>query len=290
MSWQNHIREPLTQTNPLALTEGLLSNLVGVESIKERVRDVVITNIEGQKTARLRGLHHTPAAPVWLLVGNPGTGKTTIASTVAQVFVAVGLATNPTIVHLRKTAIPSSKTGAFFERLGQRVQNGVLIVDELQNYSRCTSFTQFLVAQTDKGLVGRPVVILMGYPAPRKPNVEAYLRKSDSGLARRITDTLVVPNFTPDLVTRVLVDKLNHAGYQLDPAVRLQEYVGRIPPRFYGALNGALAEKIEAEAAGLQAKVLYAGNVNTLEERLMLSEATMRRAVERVVDSLMASA
>ena len=268
MSWQAHIREPLTHTNPLAVTEGLLSKLVGVETIKERVREIVITHLEGRKTARLRGIRYVPEPPVILFVGNPGTGKTTIANTLAQIFCGVGMASNQTIVHLRKDAIPSHSPRTFLEQVGQRVQNGVLVVDELQNYMRCTSFTQFLVGQTDKGLVGRPIVIMMGYPAPRKPNVEDYLRKSDAGITRRLTDILPVPNFTPDMVTRVLVDKLAQRGFRLGLSFeKLRTYVRRIPPQFYAQLNGSLAERIVARATSLQAREVYMANVQSLDER-----------------------
>jgi adenylate kinase family enzyme len=292
MSWQAHIREPLTRTNPLVVTEALLSKLVGrgVEPIKARVREIVITHVEARKTARLRGCDTcVPEPPVMLLVGNPGTGKTTIARVLAQVFVAVGLVSNPTVVHLRKDAIPSNSPRTFFDKLARHVQNGVLVVDELQNYARCTNFTQFLVAQTDKGLVGRPVVLLMGYPAPRKPNVEEYLRKSDAGIARRLTDILAVPNFTPELVTEVLVDKISQRGFRLSPGLsvaRLRKYVRRIPQRFYTQLNGSLAEKVMAQLAAMQAKVVYTNNVEGLEERLTLAKGTMKRAVNRVVASL----
>ena len=205
----------------------------------------------------------------------------------ADVFIAVGMASNPTIVSLRKDAIPSNSPRTFFDKLGKQVQNGVLIVDELQNYQRCTNFTQFLVAQTDKGLVGHPILLMMAYPAPRKPNIQEYLRKSDSGIARRLTDILVVPNFTAQLVTELLLDKLAQRGFQLDLTVnRLQKYVRRIPERFYVQLNGSLAEKIVAQAASMQALAVYRSNVEELEERLTLSRDTMKRAVSRVVTSL----
>ena len=290
MTWQAHVREAVTGTNPLAVTEGLLSKLVGVEPIKDRVREIVLTHIEDRKTAQLRGLHPTPEPPVMLFVGNPGTGKTTIANVLAQVFVAVGMRSSSTVVHLQKDAIPSNSPGAFFDKLARQVQNGILIVDELQNYSRCTNFTQFLVAQTDKGLVGRPIVLMMGYPAPRKPNIEEYLRKSDAGIARRLTDVLAVPNFTDELVTKVLLDKLAQRGFRLDASLsvaRLRKYVQRIPRRFYTKLNGSLAEKIMTQASAVQARAVYTGNVEGLEERLTLAKETMKSAVNRVVDSLM---
>jgi adenylate kinase family enzyme len=286
MNWQTHIREPLTGANRLlAVTEGLLSSLVGVEEIKERVREKVITYLEDCKTARLRGIKHTLEAPVMLLVGNPGTGKTTIANVLAKVFVAVGMS-NSTIVSLRKDTIPRNSL-TFFEKLANQVQNGVLIVDELQNYQRCTNFTQFLVQQTDKSLAGRPVVILMGYPSPRKPNVEDYIRNSDSGVSRRLTDVLAVPNFTTELVVELLVDKLEHRGYRLGlSANRLRRYVREIPQHFYEQLNGTLAEKIVAQATSMQALAVYTANIQDLDARLTLNQATMKLSVGRVIASL----
>lgn len=140
MIWQNHQREPLRASDPLAITEGLLSQLVGVESIKDRVREIVITHTESTKTEHMRGLYQTPEPPVILLVGNPGVGKTTIAHVRGQVFVAVGIVTNAKIVWLRKDAISNSPR-KFFDNLAKQVSCGVLVVDELQNYSRCTNFT-----------------------------------------------------------------------------------------------------------------------------------------------------
>jgi hypothetical protein len=206
---------------------------------------------------------------------------------IAQVFEAVGMVSNRTIVVLRKDAIPSNSPRTFFDKLAKEVSCGILVVDELQNYSRCTNFTQFLVAQTDKGLVNRPVVILMGYPSPRKPNVEEYLRKSDSGVVRRLTDILTVPDFTDELVTKVLCDKLAQKGYQLGLSVRrLRRYVRLIPERFYLQLNGSLAEKVTAAAQALQSQAVYTGNIEGLEERLTLNKLIMKRAVIRVVEQL----
>jgi DNA polymerase III delta prime subunit len=285
--WQAHLREPFRPSNPLAVTEGLLCKLVGMESIKDRVREIVITHMESKKTANLRGLRQTPEPPVILLVGNPGVGKTLIATVIAQVFVAVGMVSNRTIVVLRKDAIPSNSPRTFFDKLAKEVSGGILVVDELQNYSRCTNFTQFLVAQTDKGLVNRPVVLLMGYPSPRKPNVEEYLRKSDSGVVRRLTDILTVPDFTDELVTQVLCDKLSQKGYRLGLSVRrLRRYVRLIPERFYVELNGSLAEKVTAAAQALQSQAVYTGNTTDLEQRLTLNKLIMKSAVIRVVEQL----
>jgi adenylate kinase family enzyme len=277
----------MTRQHPLVVTDGLLSKLVGVEDLKQRVRELVITHVEGKKTSRLRGVRYTPERPVMLFVGNPGTGKTTIASVLAQVFVAVGLASNPSVVFLRKAEIPANSPRTFFDKLGQRVRNGVLVIDELQNYLRCTNLTQFLVSVTDKGLADRPIVLLMGYPAPRKPNVQQYLAKSDAGVARRLTHTLAVSNFTPQMVTQVLVEKLGQRGFRLGLSVpRLRRYVRAIPERFYVQLNGSLAEKIVAQATSMQAMAVYMGGVEGLEERMTLSKDTVKCACERVVVEL----
>ena len=68
---------------------------------------------------------------------------------------------------------------------------------------------------------------------------------------------------------------------------RLRKYVQRIPRRFYTKLNGSLAEKIMTRASAVQARAVYTGNVEGLEERLTLAKETMKSAVNRVVDSLM---
>jgi hypothetical protein len=96
-----------------------------------------------------------------------------------------------------------------------------------------------------------------------------------------------VPNFTAELVTELLLDKLARRGFRLELTVnRLQRYVRRIPERFYVQLNGSLAEKIVAHASSLQALALYTAGVEELDKRLTLSKDTMKRAINRVVTSL----
>jgi hypothetical protein len=114
------------------------------------------------------------------------------------------------------------------------------------------------------------------------------LRKSDSGVARRITDILTVNDFTEELVTKVLCDKLAIKGYRLGLSVgRLRRYVRLIPQRFYVQLNGSLAEKITSAAVALQSKAIYTGNIEAdLEIRLTLTKLIMKRAVVRVVEQL----
>ncbi len=122
-------------------------------------------------------------------------------------------------------------------------------------------------------MVGRPVVLLMGYPSPRKPNVEDYLRNSDSGVSRRLTDILAVPNLTAELVAELLVDKLEHRGYRLGlSANRMRRYVRGIPQHFYETLNGTLAEKIVAQATSMQALAVYTANIQDLDARLTLTK------------------
>jgi DNA polymerase III delta prime subunit len=270
----------------LALAESLLTTLVGVPAIKEKVREITICHLESSKTSAMRGLPHFPSRPVWVLCGNPGVGKTTIADVLSRVFVAVGLATGP-IVKLRKDAIPSNSPGAFLDKLATRVKNGVLIIDEVQSFLRSTTVIQFIMAQTDKTLADRPCVLMMGYPSPRRPNIDDFLRKGDSGLRRRVTDILTVPNFTDDMVIKVLQNKLVLGGYTLGvSANRLRRYVQTIPRRFWPIHNGSLAEKINSATLSLQALTTYSENLATLQERLAISRPTVRAAFARVVSEL----
>jgi hypothetical protein len=286
MAWAAHARQALAPRNPLVACERALAAIVGNAPIKRRVRRVVISHIEMAKTARLRGVPHVPSPPVYLFVGEPGVGKTTICDAVARAFVGAGMATH--VTKLRKESIPHSPR-AFFEQLRGRLRGGVLVVDELQNFVRCTIFSQFLVALTSKGLVDRPIVLLAGYSAPRKPNVDDYLSKTDPGLARRLTRTFVVPSFTPDMVCRLLVEKIQRSGYALGPDVseaRLRRYIRGIPPRVYDQVNGSIAEKVLATALETHAMSTFAADAADVEERLQLSRDTVRAAVSAVIADL----
>jgi hypothetical protein len=59
-----------------------------------------------------------------------------------------------------------------------------------------------------------------------------------------------------------------------------------IPQHFYEQLNGTLAEQIVAHATSMQALAVYTANIQDLDARLTLNQATMKPSVGRVIASL----
>lgn len=149
-------------------------------------------------------------------IGSPGTGKTTVANLMAQVYHRLGyLSTSDT--HLVKTEDLCSQyvgeTAIKTKSVVQSAFDGVLFIDEaysLQNNSHgkeaIDTLVPFLTEQ-----VGRFICIIAGYTDPIKE-----LLRSNIGLDSRFTRIIDFKDFPADKLQQIFEKQIASKGYHLN--------------------------------------------------------------------------
>ena len=193
-----------------------LDTMIGLEPVKRKLRDVAYAV---ELDARRRAMGHkggSPAPAHLAFLGNPGTGKTTVAREVGAIYKAIGRLAKGHVVEVKRADLVGHHIGeterntlAAFERAA----DGVLFVDEAYELSADDSTRDFgkkalgVLLTEMENRRDRVVVIVAGYVI----QMEGFF-DSNPGLPSRIpTDNRIVfPDYEPADLLRIF-DRIMHA-------------------------------------------------------------------------------
>lgn len=205
----------------IASVEGKLNDLVGLHSVKEGIKDLIaIQNMQARRAAQ--GL---PAVgnPVSHLVfsGPPGTGKTTVARLVGQIYKDLGLLNSGHVVEAQRADMVAGyvgQTAIKTESLIDKAQGGVLFIDEAYTLlggdsSSGQDFGQEAIDTLLKLMedrAGEFVVIAAGY----SENMAKFIA-SNPGLASRFGKTLEFEKWDADAIVGDIQNRLTNQHLSL---------------------------------------------------------------------------
>lgn len=198
-----------------------LDGMVGLESIKRQLRTLT-AQLRMAAVRRERGLPSTAAPQHFVFAGPPGTGKTTVARVIGQLFAGLGLLERGQVVEVQRVDLVGQHLGSTALKTSKAIDSaldGVLFIDEayaLSNsgYSGGDAFgdeaLQVLLkrAEDDRD---RLVVILAGYP-----HEITELLAANPGLASRFTTRVDFPSYSADELVRIAHNLLDAQGDVLD--------------------------------------------------------------------------
>ena len=196
-----------------------LDGLIGLESVKDEVKSLV--NLV--RVRRLRVEAGLPAAPVsmhMVFTGNPGTGKTTVARLLGELYAAIGALKTGQLIEVDRSGLVAGYVGQTAMKTAQVVESavgGVLFIDEAyslasggENDFGREAIETLLKAMEDHR--DELVVIVAGYDGP----MERFI-SSNPGLESRFNKYIHFPDYTPEELHGIFLLQCKKHGYVLSP-------------------------------------------------------------------------
>lgn len=224
-----------------------LDGLVGLDSVKAEVRLVGDLLRVGQ----LRTQHGLPTIDTSLhlvFVGNPGTGKTTVARLLAQIYRSLGALATGQLVETDRSKLVAGFVGQTAPLVVQRFDEaagGMLFIDEAYTLSRGgdSDFGREAIDTIVKLMEDRResvALVVAGYP-----DEMADLIAANPGLKSRFPKTISFPDYSTDELLAIFGGICAKQRYELDESglERLRSVLDS-EPRDKGFGNGRFARNL----------------------------------------------
>ena len=192
-----------------------LDGMVGLESVKKE-----ITNLAAFLNLQIRrGETNTFQGKHYVFTGNPGTGKTTVARIMADVFRTLGILSRGQLVEADRSKLVAGFSGQTAIKTNQLIDSamgGVLFIDEA--YTLKSGDNDTFGAEAIDTLLkrleddrGKFICIVAGYT----DNMHDFI-DTNPGLKSRFTQTIHFEDYTPDELTQIFINLAKAKNFVVD--------------------------------------------------------------------------
>lgn len=226
-----------------------LDELTGLEQVKNHIKKMVYQLKYEQIRQEIDpSFKPTEKLQHMVFVGNPGTGKTTVARLIGEIYRSLGLLRKGHCVEVGRADLVAGFVGQTALKTSEKIKealDGVLFIDEAYSLAQLNGndFGQEAIDTLVKLMEDnrqRLVVIVAGYPEP----MDRFIT-SNPGLSSRFAPPLYFQDFSESELRSILSRLAEEENYALDPSAldRACESLNRLRENIPDQFGNARAVK-----------------------------------------------
>jgi SpoVK/Ycf46/Vps4 family AAA+-type ATPase len=204
-----------------------LESLIGLKTVKEEINEMA-SYLQFLKIRKEKGFDENQRFNLHsVFTGNPGTGKTTVANLLGQIYHSLDLLSHGKVHEVGRADLVGEfigQTAPKVKKALDKARGGILFIDEAyaltnrgndaKDFGR--EVVEVLLKELSDGK-GDLAIICAGYPK----EMQGFLN-SNPGLTSRIRNVVHFPDYTPDELMEIAIFTAEKGGVVMDDKARQQ--------------------------------------------------------------------